>query len=53
MNYFLLLTHAEQIEAIRRLARSGMSDYGIASATQLAVEQVRRILGPTEPVDRK
>jgi hypothetical protein len=45
MLYFHLLSHEEQREAIVRLASSGMSDYGIASATGLAVEQVRAIIG--------
>jgi hypothetical protein len=45
MLYFELLTENERREAIARLARSGMSDYGISSATGLAVEQIRRILG--------
>lgn len=44
MHYFALLTEAEQRAAIRRLARSGMSDYGIASATGLAVEQIRTMI---------
>ncbi len=43
--YFVLLDHVEQEEAIRRLAASGMSDHGIASATRWSVEQVRRVLG--------
>ena len=38
----------EQRAAIKRLAAEGMSDYGIASATKLSVEQVRLILA--EPV---
>jgi hypothetical protein len=45
MAYFLMLTRDEQAAAIRRLSSSGMSDYGIASATGLAVEHVRAILG--------
>jgi hypothetical protein len=45
MGYFLLLTPDEQAAAIRRLSSAGMSDYGIASATGLAVEQVRAIIG--------
>ena len=43
--YFHLLTHDEQKAAIVRLAESGMRDTGIASATGLAVEQVREIIG--------
>ena len=45
MHYFALLSQGEQRAAIARLASSGMSDYGIAAASGLAVEQVRKILG--------
>lgn len=45
MHYFALLTEAEQRDAIRRLASSGMVDTGIAAATRLSVEQIRQILG--------
>jgi hypothetical protein len=45
MRYFLLLDADEQAEAINKLARSGMGDYSIASATGLAVEQIRAIIG--------
>lgn len=38
------LTAAEQRDAIRRMASSGHTDHGIAHATGLAVEQVRRLL---------
>jgi DNA invertase Pin-like site-specific DNA recombinase len=38
------LNQAERAAAIRRLATEGMSDRGIASATGLSVEQVRRVL---------
>ena len=41
----LLLDVRQQQQAIRRLALSGMSDYGTASATKLNVQMVRRILG--------
>jgi hypothetical protein len=44
MRAFRMLTRAEQAAAIRRLAADGMSDLGIAQATCLAVEQVRRVL---------
>jgi uncharacterized protein YoaH (UPF0181 family) len=44
MYNFVRLTHDEQRQAIRRLAADGMSDYGIASATRLSVEQIRRLL---------
>jgi hypothetical protein len=43
--YFLLLTREEQVEAIRRMAASGMTDHTIAAATMLSVEQIRAILG--------
>lgn len=45
MRHFLLLSADEQRAAIVKLAASGMSDYGIASASGLAVEQVRQIIG--------
>ena len=49
MHYFEMLTREEQAQAIARLAASGVSDYGIASATGLAVEMVRKILGELGP----
>ena len=42
--YFAMLTMDEQHSAIRRLARSGIGDHGIADLTGLAVEQIRRVL---------
>lgn len=45
MFYFEMLTESERRGAIQRLADSGVSDYGIASATGLAVQVIRRILG--------
>lgn len=45
MHYFQLLSCKEQKAAIQRLANSGMSDYGIAAATALSVEQIRIVLG--------
>lgn len=45
MRHFLLLSRDEQRSAIQRLARSGMTDYGIAAATALSVEMIRTILG--------
>ena len=41
---FAALSHAEQCAAIERLADQGLSDYGIAAASRLSVEQVRSIL---------
>jgi hypothetical protein len=43
--HFLLLNQAEQFDAIRKMAKAGWSDYGIATATRLSVEQVRVIIG--------
>jgi hypothetical protein len=51
MNHFVMLSHEDQVEAIKRLARSGMSDHGIAAAAGLAVEQVRSIIGRTGQCD--
>lgn len=45
MRHFHTLDRSRQAEAIRRLAATGMSDHGISHATQLSLEQVRRILG--------
>lgn len=44
MNHFWLMSHDEQVAAILRLHRSGLSDMTIATAAGLAVEQVRRLL---------
>jgi hypothetical protein len=49
--HFLLLTQAEQAAAIRRLAAAGWSEYGIAAATRLSVEMVRRVLTEENPGD--
>lgn len=35
--------------AVHELRQRGMTDYGIAAATQLSVEQVRRMLGERTP----
>jgi hypothetical protein len=43
------LSRDEQRAAIKKLAADGMSDYGIAHATRLAVEQVRAILAEPSP----
>lgn len=42
--HFDRLTRAEQAQAIRRMASEGWSEYGLAAATRLSVEQIRRIL---------
>lgn len=48
--HFLLLTQAEQAAAIRRMASTGWTEHGIAAATRLSVEQVRRVLaGASDP----
>jgi len=44
LRHFMLLNRDEQRAAIHRLANSGYSDYGVAAATSLSVEQVRVIL---------
>lgn len=44
LRHFHALNFEEQANAIRRLATMGMSDHGIAAATRLSVEFVRRIL---------
>lgn len=46
---FLRLTRAEQAAAIRQLARAGLSDWQLAHASRLSVEQIRRILGRGSP----
>lgn len=42
--HFHTLEPPEQAGAIRRMAASGFTEYAIAAATGLAVEQVRRTL---------
>ncbi len=44
MRHFHSLDHEHQGAAIKRLAATGLSDHGIASATQLSIEQIRRVL---------
>lgn len=51
--HFMILSRDEQEAAICRLARSGMSEYSIATATRLSVEQVRRVLGATDTAVRE
>ena len=46
---FLLLSPTEQLQAIVRLSRSGMSEHSIAAATRLNVEQIRQMLAGAEP----
>jgi hypothetical protein len=48
LRHFLLLDRSEQEVAIRRLAASGMNDYGIAAATRLSVEMIRRVIGESQ-----
>lgn len=45
MQHFATLNHQQQGEAICRLAALGWSEHGIAHATRLSTEMVRRILG--------
>lgn len=49
LHYFAMMTREEQAAAIKRMASLGWSDHGIASATRLSVEMVRRILGEWVP----
>jgi hypothetical protein len=51
MAHFHTLTRQEQAEAIHRMAAEGWSEYGISHATQLAIEQIRRVLGDAVPPD--
>jgi hypothetical protein len=51
--HFMILTRDEQEAAICRLAKSGMSEYSIATATRLSVEQVRCVLATTEAAVRR
>lgn len=48
LRHFLLLDEAGQRDAIRRLSRNRMSDNGIAAATGLSVEMVRKILSEAQ-----
>lgn len=43
---FHSLSAEQQRDAIRRMARENFTDHGIACATGLAVEAVRRLLAP-------
>ena len=45
MRHFHVLDHDAQAAAIRRMAAIGRTEYGIAAATGLSVEMVRRLLG--------
>lgn len=44
MRHFHCLTREQQAEAVRRLRACGHTEHTIASATGLAVEQIRRVL---------
>jgi hypothetical protein len=46
--HFLTLAEPEKAQAVRRLAYQGYSDHGIAQATGLSVEMVRRVLSEHE-----
>jgi len=49
LHHWLLLGQDQQRDAIVRMHKQGWTDHGIAAATRLSVEAVRRILG--EPPD--
>ncbi|MGH3631103.1 MAG: hypothetical protein ACRDRL_27125 [Sciscionella sp.] len=49
LHHFLLLDQEQQAQAIKRMAATGWSDNGIATATGLSVEQIRRILAEHSP----
>jgi uncharacterized protein YoaH (UPF0181 family) len=48
MAHFHSLTREQQADAVRRLAATGMSDFGISAATRLSVEQIRRVQAERE-----
>lgn len=45
MTHFHALDRAQQADAIRRLAATGLTEHDIARATQLSTEMIRRVLG--------
>ena len=51
--YFAMLDSEQQQLAIGRMARQGMGDYVIASATRLSVEFVRTVIGPRRSRERE
>lgn len=44
MRHFHCLDRSRQAEAIRRLHTAGWTEHGIAHATKLSVEMIRRVL---------
>lgn len=48
MRHFATLDQTQQKQAVTRLAVLGMSDHGIAHATQLSVEFIRLVLADSE-----
>ena len=50
MQYWLLLSHDEQVSAIRRMAASRMSAETISGATGLSIEQIAAILREPAPI---
>ena len=48
MHYWMLLSHEEQVAAIRRMAASRMSAETISGATGISVEQIAAILREPE-----
>lgn len=49
LHHFVMLDRDQQAAAIRKLAASGVSDYGVSAATRLSVEFVRTVIGPRRP----
>ena len=50
LHFFTILTAEEKAAAVRRMASQGWSDHGIAAATRLSVEQVRRIVAERQAI---
>jgi hypothetical protein len=49
MGNFMMLSDSERVEAIQKMAGSGLSPYTISAATGIAVEQIRTIVGVQRP----
>jgi hypothetical protein len=45
MHYFEMMSEADRLSTIYRMAKNGWRDYAIAAATKLSVASVRKILG--------
>jgi hypothetical protein len=48
-HHFYAMTREQVADAVRDMKAMGFSDYAVAAATRLAVEEVRRILGERKP----